>query len=147
MTTRPLPSSRPAVGRRPAGSGRLAASSVPSFKLAFPAPAGYGVNHAHYEMRQAANRVYQSRRAAYRVMGQQLEAAEMLDYVRQDVLMRLLEVETTEIGPFTIARYRWVDPTKFRAWLPFQRRQVEASFAEYRRKILGRLPGLDLGRY
>ncbi len=147
LSTRPLPSHRHAAGRRPVGSGRLVTSTVPSFKLAFPAPPGYGVNHEFYELRQAANRVYQSRRAAYRTMSQQLDASEMLDYVRQDVMMRLLEVETKPLGPFRIARFRWVDATKFRAWLPYQRRQVEALYGEFRRKILDRLPGLDLGKY
>ena len=151
MTTRPLPPARPATsGRRSGGSGRLAAPAgpaVPSFKLAFPAPAGHGVGHPHYEARQAANRVYQARRGVYRKMAAQLEAAEMLDYVRQDVVMRLLEVETHQLGPFEIPRYRWLDPAKFRAWLPFQRRAAEALHAEFRRKLLGRLPDQDLGRY
>lgn len=149
MTTRPLPGSRALPGRRPAGSGRLAAPApaVPSFKLAFPAPAGHGVDHPHYEIRQAANRVYQSRRGAYRTMAQQLEAAAMLDYVRQDVLMRLLETEAVALGPLEYARYRWLDATKFRAWLPFQRRKAEELYAAFRRKIDGRLAEQDLGRY
>lgn len=149
MTTRPLPGSRALPGRRSAGSGRLAtpAKAVPAFKLAFPAPPGHGVGHAHYEIRQAANRVYQSRRAAYRVMAGQLEAAAMLDYVRQDVLMRLLETEPAALGPLKYERFRWVDATKFRAWLPFQRREAEALYGEFRRKIDARLADQDLGRY
>lgn len=147
MTTRPLPHARSAAGRRPAGPARVATPGVPSFQLAFPAPADHGKDHPFYELRLAANRVYQHRRAAYRAMARQLEAAEILEYVRQDVAMRMLEVEVRKLGPFEIPRYRWVDASKFRAWLPFQRREVEALYADYRRKLLGRLPDQDLGRY
>src|SRR3989338_7646085 len=145
MNTRPRPPLLSASGRLPAAMARVATPAVPSFQLAFPAPAGHGVGHRFYELRKAATRVYQSRRGAYRTMAAQLEAAEMLDYVRQDVLMRMLEVEVSPLGPLRIARYRWLDEAKFRAWLPFQRKAAEALFAEFRRKLLGRLPGLDLG--
>jgi hypothetical protein len=148
MTTRPLPPPR-AAGRRPSGSAPLDAgrAAVPSLQLAIPPPPGHGVDHPLNEMRRAANRVYQSRRPAYRQMAQQLATAELLDYVRQDVMMRLLEVRETPLGPFRIARYRWLDASKFRAWLPMDRSRAEQLYGEYRRKLLSRLTGLDLGTY
>lgn len=148
MTTRPL--NRLPASHHSAGARALvgpAATPIPSFTFAFPTPRGHGVEHELYEVRQAANRVYQARRAYFRKRAAELGEAEILEFVRYDVLKHILDTEIFEVGPFTLTRYRFMDPSKFRAWLPFQRNQAEALYGEFRRHLLKRLTLQDLGAY
>lgn len=126
---------------RTAGTGRLAAAQMlhaltrtptPPFALAFPVPTGHGLKHPNYEIRLAANRVYQAHKKLYREKGLELSAPDLMLFVRRDVLKHVLEEEIVKFGPFSLARYKWLDSVRLQAWLPVHRERAEGMYEQFK---------------
>jgi hypothetical protein len=109
----------------------LFVTPLPPFHVAFPAPGG--PDHPLYELHRAANRIYHERREVYRAKGAELAAADLVAFIREDVVSNLSAVMKVTIGPVEIPYFAFLNPRKLWAWFPPHQEHVAQRVTEFRK--------------
>ncbi|HEY9724414.1 MAG TPA: hypothetical protein V6D47_20595 [Oscillatoriaceae cyanobacterium] len=129
MSTRPLV--RSTGSRRLDASPQAFVTPLPPFHVLFPSPPRFDAKDPLYEAFRAANRAYRDRLRAYEAKARELNAPDLVAFIRDDVISNLLVTVRDGLLP----SYRFLNAKRFRVWFPPHRRDAEAMVATFAKKF------------